>query len=203
MTRTQSTQLGDRFQLALQLALDVHRQDRRKVSGVPYFAHLMSVCSLVLNDGGSEEEAIAALLHDTLEDHPAEVTREDLERDFGGRVRRLVEICTDTPADYAGGERPEWHGRKRAYLDHVRCTPAADLRVPLADKLDNARSVLADYRQVGDNVWSRFTVGKEGQLWFYREAVAAFRTAGVDSPLLEELARVVREIERMAGLTAG
>jgi (p)ppGpp synthase/HD superfamily hydrolase len=194
-----ATQLGERFQQALQLALRVHGQDQRKVSGIPYFAHLMSVCARVLNDGGSEEEAIVALLHDTLEDHPQEVTRAGLEAAFGPRVRRLVEVCTDTPPDYTGGPRPEWHGRKRAYLQHIRSTPAADLRVPLADKLDNAHAMLADYRQGGETIWSRFTVGKEGQLWFYREAVAAFRHTGIASPMLDELARVVAELERAAG----
>jgi (p)ppGpp synthase/HD superfamily hydrolase len=197
MTPTQPTQLGEDFQQALQLALRVHGQDRRKVSGIPYFAHLMSVCALVLNDGGSEEEAIVALLHDTLEDHPLEVTRAGLEAQFGPRVRHLVEVCTDTPLDYAGGPRPEWHGRKRAYLNHIRSTSPADLHVPLADKLDNARAILADYRQGGEAIWARFTVGKEGQLWFYREAIAAFRATGIESPMLDELVRVVAELERV------
>jgi (p)ppGpp synthase/HD superfamily hydrolase len=183
----------------LNLALQVHGSDRRKVSGVPYFGHLMSVCALVLNDGGSEDEAIAALLHDTLEDHPREVTRRQIEDQFGSRVRHLVEVCTDTPLDYAGGPRPEWHGRKRAYLEHIRCTSAADLRVPLADKLDNARAMLADYREGGEAIWSRFTVGKEGQLWFQHSAVAAFRHAGVCSPMLDELERVVAELKRVTG----
>lgn len=192
-------QLSDRFQTALAFAFRVHGQDRRKGGPTPYFAHLMSVCALVLSDGGNEDEAIAALLHDMLEDHPREVTRADLERLFGPRVRYLVEVCTDTPPDYTGGERPPWHGRKGAYLDHIRATPPADLRVPLADKLDNARSVLADYQRLGDDLWAIFTVGKEGQLWFYREAVGAFRHAGVRSPMLDELERVVEEIERVAG----
>lgn len=191
------TQLGDRFEQALHLALRVHGQDLRKNSGVPYISHLLSVCALVLGDGGGEDEAIAALLHDTLEDHPLEVSRAQLEELFGPRVRHLVEVCTDTPADYRGGPRPEWHGRKRAYLDHLRSTPPADLRVPLADKLDNARSVIADFRQLGDALWPRFTVGKEGQLWFYRQAVIALQQAGVRSPLLEEFARVVDEMERI------
>ena len=192
-------QLSDRFGSALAFAFAVHGQDRRKGSPTPYFAHLMSVCALVLSDGGDEDEAIAALLHDTLEDHPREVTRAELVGRFGPRVRHLVEICTDTPPDYAGGERPPWHGRKRAYLDHIRATPPADLRVPLADKLDNARSVLADYRQRGDDLWAIFTVGKEDQLWFYRASVTAFRAAGVRSPMLDELDRVVGEIERVSG----
>ncbi len=192
------TRLTDRFGAALQLALQVHGQDWRKASPVPYLAHLMSVSALVLGDGGDEDEAIAALLHDTLEDHPQEVTRSDLEEKFGARVRHLVEICTDTPVDYIGGERPEWHGRKRAYLEHIRHTPPADLRVPLADKLDNTRALVADYRQLGDKLWSRFTAGEEHQLWFYRSAVAAFQHAGLASPMLAELDRSVEELERLA-----
>ena len=191
------TQLGDQFRAALALALLVHGPDRRKVSGVPYFAHLMSVCALVLSDGGSEDEAIAALLHDTLEDHPREVTRQQIEDRFGPRVRHLVEIWTDTPVDYAGGPRPEWHGRKRAYLEHIRCTAAVDLRVPLADKLANTRAILADYREGGDAIWSRFTVGKEGQLWFLRTAATSFHQASVHGPMLDELDRVVAELERV------
>ncbi len=191
------TQLGDRFEQALHLALRVHGHDLRKQSRVPYMAHLLGVCALVVGDGGGEDEAIAALLHDTLEDHPLEVSRAQLEETFGPRVRHLVEICTDTPVDYTGGPRPEWYGRKAAYLDHLRVTPPADLRVPLADKLDNARSILADYRQVGEPLWPHFTVGKEGQLWFYRQAVAAFQQAEMSSRLLEEFARVVDEMERI------
>lgn len=186
--------LSERFAQALQLAWRVHRADRRKVSGVPYLGHLLNVCGLVINDGGDEDEAIAALLHDTLEDHPEAVTREQLGHWFGPRVRHLVEVCTDTPPEYAGGPRPEWHGRKRAYLDHLRRTPAADLRVPLADKLDNARALLADYRLAGDAIWSAFNAGKADQLWYYGEVVAAFRAAGVEGAMVEELARVVEQM---------
>ena len=191
------THLGGRFEQALHLALRVHGQDLRKQSRVPYMTHLLSVCALVLGDGGDEDEAIAALLHDTLEDHPLEVSRAQLEGLFGPRVRRLVEVCTDTPADYAGGPRPEWHGRKGAYLERLRVTPPGDLRVPLADKLDNARSILADYRQGGEALWARFRGGKEGQLWFYRQAVTTFQQAEMSSRLLEELARAVAEMVRI------
>lgn len=190
--------LTERFHKALELALLVHGRDTRKASNIPYFAHLMSVSSLVLSDGGSEDEAIAALLHDTLEDHPGEVTRDQIQAWFGTRVCQLVEICTDTPEDYEGGEKPQWLERKLAYLAHLKDAQPEDLRVPLADKLDNARSILSDYRLLGDKLWERFHAGKDDQLWFYSSAYSAFCAVGVTSPMLDELGRVVEAWEKLA-----
>jgi (p)ppGpp synthase/HD superfamily hydrolase len=190
--------LTDRFLEALAFAHKVHLDDTRKGTSIPYLAHLLSVCGAVLADGGDEDEAIAALLHDTLEDHADTVSREELARRFGERVLVLIEVCTDTPADYRGGPKPPWRQRKTAYLEHLRRTPAADLRVSVADKLDNARALLADYRELGEALWSRFNAGREEQLWYFRSLVDGFRYAGVRSRLLEELDRVVTELERLA-----
>src|SRR3954469_10669445 len=100
------TGLSERFNEALILAASLHRHDVRKGTSIPYIAHLLGVCELVLTDGGDEDEAVAALLHDALEDHPDQVSAFDIEQRFGSRVRRIVEGCTDTPSDYQGGERP-------------------------------------------------------------------------------------------------
>jgi (p)ppGpp synthase/HD superfamily hydrolase len=157
---------------------------------------------LVLANGGSEEQAIAGLLHDSLEDHPEKVSAADIEQRFGPRVMKLVVACTDTPADYIGGPKPPWRDRKIAYLDHIRSAGPKGSIVSLADKLDNARAIVADYRQLGDALWSRFSAGKDEQLWYYQELVVAFWQAGIRNPMLDELERLVNELKRMAGNAA-
>ncbi len=189
--------LSDRFLEALAFAHRVHGNDTRKGTSIPYVAHLLSVCGSVLADGGDEDEAIAALLHDTLEDHADTVSRAELGQRFGERVLALVDVCTDTPADYRGGPKPPWRQRKAAYLEHLRRTPASDLRVAVADKLDNARAVLADYRDLGEALWPRFNAGREEQLWYFRSLVDDFRHAGVTGWLVDELDRTVSELERL------
>jgi len=185
-----------RFLDALTYAVELHGADVRKGTTIPYTAHLLSVCSLVLVDGGSEDEAVAALLHDALEDHPEVASREMLSRRFGRDVLAIVEACTDTPADYEGGPKPPWRERKIAYLEHIRVASPSAKRVSLADKLDNARSMLADYRQIGDGLWSRFNAGREDQLWFFRSLVAALRAAGEAGFLIQELDDAVTQLER-------
>lgn len=185
-----------RFLDALSYAVELHGADVRKGTTIPYVAHLLSVCSLVLVDGGSEDEAVAALLHDALEDHPEVASREVLSRRFGRDVLAIVEACTDTPVDYEGGPKPPWRERKTAYLEHIRVASPSAKRVSLADKLDNARSMLADYRQIGDELWSRFNAGREDQLWFFRSLVAALRAAGEAGFLVEELDDAVTQLER-------
>jgi len=192
-------QLTARFRDALTFAAEVHAGDVRKGAPVPYIAHLLSVCSLVLMDGGDEDEAIAALLHDTLEDHPELVTRPDLERRFGRRVRELVEACTDTPPDYAGGPKPPWRERKLYYLQHLASAPPEDLRVVLADKVDNARSVLTDYLRLGENLWSRFNAGREEQLWLYRTLLDTLTARRPPGRLLKQLTCYVADLEKEAG----
>src|SRR5437868_15522197 len=118
------TGLSERFNEALMLAASLHRDDVRKGTSIPYIAHLLGVCELVLSDGGDEDEAIAALLHDALEDHGDKMSSSDLEQQFGPRVRRIVEGCTDTPAEYRGGPKPEWRPRKEAYIAHLASVPA-------------------------------------------------------------------------------
>jgi len=188
-----------RFLDALDYVVRLHGADVRKGTSVPYAAHLLGVCALVLLDGGTEDEAIAALLHDALEDHPRETSREIIAKRFGEKVLAIVEACTDTPTDYKGGDKPPWRPRKEAYLKHLEKASPEQLRVALADKLDNVRSVLADYRQIGEPLWKRFNAGKQDQLWFFRRLIEVFRTAGAEGFLILEFKRTVSDLEREAG----
>ncbi len=183
---------------ALAYAIWLHGRDARKQTDVPVLAHLLSVCALVQQDGGGTDEAIAALLHDSLEDKPGETTPALLTELFGERVRDLVVLASDTPSDYTGGAKPDWRKRKERYLEHIRHASPADLRVPAADKVDNVRAILADHQRVGESLWQRFNAGKADQLWFYSTALAAFKEAGFRGPLLDELERVVGELVRRA-----
>jgi (p)ppGpp synthase/HD superfamily hydrolase len=185
--------LSARFEEALILAVRWHAGQMRKETTIPYIAHLLGVASLVLEQGADEDEAIAALLHDAVEDQGGMVALGEIRRRFGDRVAEIVAGCTDawtTP-------KPPWRERKGAYIAHLRQASASVRLVSAADKLHNARSILADYRVLGDALWSRFNGGKAGTLWYYRALVETLRS--IDStPLVEELARVVSEIERLA-----
>jgi len=185
--------LGARFEEALQWATQLHSDQKRKGTETPYVSHLLSVASLVLEDGGDEDEAIAALLHDAVEDQGGLETREEILRRFGERVTMIVDGCTDSTVI----PKPPWRERKESYIASVRRASPEVLRVSTADKLHNARSILMDYRRRGDAVWERFKGGKSGTLWYYRTLVEAFEQAG-GSPMAKELDRVVSEIERLA-----
>lgn len=185
--------LSDRFRDALGYALELHRDQRRKGTQVPYVAHLLAVSAIALEHGASEDEAIAALLHDAVEDQGGQATLAEIRRRFGEEVAAIVEGCTD--ADTL--PKPPWRARKEAYIAHVRGAPQSVRLVSCSDKLHNARAILADYRVMGDNLWSRFTGAREGTLWYYRSLVEAYREHG-STPLVEELDRVVTELERLA-----
>src|SRR5512147_682937 len=188
--RDPTLSLSPKFTEALLFAGELHGRQRRKGSGIPFMAHLLGVASIVLEDGGDEEEGIAALLHDAVEDHPREgkTEKEILER-FGARVHRVVMGCTDT--DPAGGRKGSWESRKKKFIDHLRHEADPDvLLVAAADKLYNARSIINDMRLVGDEVWSRFSVPKEKTIWYYQEVTQALKEQLPRSP-----ARLVRELE--------
>jgi (p)ppGpp synthase/HD superfamily hydrolase len=184
---------------ALELAFRLHGHDARKKSNVPVMAHLLSVCALVQLAGGSEEEAMAALLHDAREDKPKELSREQISQQFGEKVLNIIEISSDTPPDYAGGPKLPWRIRKEAYIEHIYKTDPALLRVTVADKIDNVRAILADLRSLGNEVWEKFNAGKEDQLWYYTSCVKAFDAAGFKGPLLEELRKLVAQLIKKAG----
>ena len=160
----------------------------------------MGVAALVLEDGGDEEEAIAGLLHDALEDCAEDISGEDLEEQFGLRVRELVEACTDTPLDFEGGRKPSWKARKEAYIERIQ-RGKMPLRVSLADKVHNVRCLLRDHRLEGEAVWDRFSAAKGETLWYYRALAVAYREGGAVGFLIEELERTVDEIETRASQT--
>jgi len=182
-----------RFDLALQFASGLHHQQARKGVSIPYVAHLMGVCALVLEAGGDENQAIAALLHDAVEDQGGLATLETIRHLFGQRVAAAVESCSDSTASDPTQKLP-WRERKDKYLEHLRSANKDSLIVGAADKLHNARVVLADYRQIGEELWSRFSVPKAEQLWYYSALVEAFKQTTAPNVLVSELERVVKEL---------
>jgi len=192
---TKGPRLTERFEEAFELACDLHRNQPRKSTKVPYISHLMSVAALVLEDGGDEDEAIAALLHDALEDAADRITAEDIQRRFGPKVRTMVEACTDTEPGFAGGEKSHWRSRKDAYIQKVKSADGTH-RVSLADKVHNVRCILRDYRADGEAVWDRFKGARDGTLWYYLELAKAYRAAGATGYLMEELEEAVGRLKR-------
>jgi (p)ppGpp synthase/HD superfamily hydrolase len=184
---------GKKFEEALEYAARVHRDQTRKGTRIPYVTHLLAVASIVGENGGTEDEVVAALLHDAPEDQGGEARLADIRERFGEEVAEIVAGNTDTYED----PKPPWRERKEAYLARIACEPDPVRLVSTADKLHNARSVLADLRAVGDALWARFNGGKEGTLWYHRALVMAFAAAGPNA-VVEELDRVVGEIERLA-----
>ena len=187
-------QLSARFDDALRYAHDVHREQVRKGNGSPYFGHLLGVASIVLDDGGTEDEAIGALLHDAAEDHGGRERLEDIRTRFGDAVARIVEDATDS---WETPKQP-WLERKRAYVDHARTLQPSSLRVAAADKVHNAYAILRDLRNVGDEVWDRFNARADDVVEYYEDLVRAFREAG-GGKLVNELERIVKGIQREMG----
>ena len=183
---------GQRFSEALAFAVEAHRTQRRKGSETPYIAHLMSVSALVIEDGGSEDEAIAALLHDAAEDQGGEPMLEEIGQRFGSDARRIVAACSDT----FEMPKPEWRLRKEDYIAAVAGKQRDEIRVSLADKLHNARSILFDLRALGDDLWSRFSADRESVVWYYRALATEF-TKLEAGPMADELERVVADIEAL------
>jgi GTP pyrophosphokinase len=190
--------VGKRFRDALVWAAELHEEQRRKGGSVPYVAHLLGVASIVLEHGGDEDQAIGALLHDALEDQAHRMSPGEIRERFGERVERIVEACTDgDPEEQKDRDHARWRARKQKYIAEIATKPEEALLVSMADKLYNARAILEDYRELGDALWSRFTTGREGNLWLYRELLNAFRPRA-ENRLWHELDRTVAEIERLA-----
>ena len=182
----------EKFEDALVYAAQLHRDQTRKGTGVPYVTHLLAVAAIVGESGGTEDEVISALLHDAPEDAGGEAQLAEIRARFGDGVANVVAGCTDT---YERA-KPPWRARKEAYLEHLAGAPPSVRLVSAADKLHNARAVLSDYRAVGEDLWDRFNGGREGTLWYYRAVAEAL--AG-DGPVADELGRVVAALERAAG----
>lgn len=189
--------LGDRFLDAFRFALEKHKDQRRKGKPVPYIEHLMGVCSLVLEFGGDEDQAIAALLHDAVEDCGGEPVEDEIRALFGVRVAQIVHECTDSWVIDQTQKKP-WLERKQAYLAHVPKISKDARIVSIADKLHNVRAITSDLRQHGMDTFGRFRGGREGTLWYYQSLVSEFGKQGRD-PLLDELGRAVEELAGLVG----
>lgn len=208
MHMTKPTILTDRFDRALLYATHVHGGQIRKGSSTPYIAHLMAVSATVLEYGGDEELAIAALLHDCVEDQGGEGRLEDIRNRFGKRVAKVVMACSDSLANTSAGEpKKKWRERKEAYLKHLAKAETDVLRVSLADKVHNARAILRDLRKpgVGGRVWKLFSAPKDESLWYYRSLADTFCDLAEDrfdgelgamKQLAFELRDIVKELER-------
>ena len=193
MTHSGTARLGPRFDGAFLFAAEKHAAQTRKRTDVPYISHLMSVAALVLEAGGDEDQAIAALLHDVVEDCGGEPMLEEVRGRFGDRVAKIVQGCTDAYAV----PKPPWKKRKLDYLELLRSADDDIRLVSAADKLHNVRTILTDYRREGDSVWDRFSGRRDGTLWYYRAVLEVLR-AGRPNRLVDELQRVVTELESLA-----
>ena len=168
----------------------LHANQTKKGTDIPYLAHLLGVASIALEHGADEDEAIAALLHDAIEDQDGDATRKEIHRLFGRKLVDIVNGCTDCDVE----PKPPWKERKKTYIAHIKdASPSVHL-VSAADKLHNARTILKDYRSLGDALWDRFNGGKKGTLWYYRSLVGVFMSV-YPKPIVDELEWVISEIE--------
>ncbi len=185
-----------RFQDALIYAAQLHAKQARKGTNIPYISHLLGVASIALEHGADEDEAIAALLHDAIEDQGGDVTRQEIRRRFGDRVTEIVDGCTDAEVM----PKPPWRERKETYIQHLALASPSVRLVSASDKLHNARAILLDYHVFGEALWQRFTGGRDGTLWYYRALADAYRVYD-STPLVDELGRTVAELERLTSQT--
>ncbi|MEO7725057.1 MAG: HD domain-containing protein [Chthoniobacterales bacterium] len=185
--------LSPKFEEALIYATRVHAGQMRKKTRVPYIGHLLGVTAIAMEYGANETEAIAALLHDAVEDCGGVPRQREIEEIFGPAVGEIVAGCTDSDQE----PKPPWRERKEKYIAHLASASASIWLVSAADKLHNSQAIVHNLRAEGDAVWTRFKGGKEGALWYYRALVTAFRRHG-DSALINELDRVVTQMEDLA-----
>jgi (p)ppGpp synthase/HD superfamily hydrolase len=188
------------FERALGFATQLHARQTRKQTDIPYISHLIAVAGLVLENGGGRDEAIAGLLHDSIEDCGADYPggvgelRGELEAEFGPAVRCIVEGCTDAESV----PKPPWRERKTHYIAHLEHAPEQVLLVSCADKLHNARAIVADLRVMGDALFDRFNGGRDGTLWYYESLAEVFERKG-PAHLAGELRRTVDTMKTLAG----
>jgi len=190
-----SWRYSERIIAALVAAAQIHGTQVRKGTSIPYLSHLLGTCAIALDYGANEDEAIAALLHDAIEDgQPTEAARATV-WGFGEEVGRIVEGCTDADTH----PKPPWRERKEAYLSRLSSEDRSILLVSASDKLHNARSIVRDLRVVGEALWKRFSVPKDQTLGYYRSLVTAYRGNPAHTPaLIDELDRTVTEMETLA-----
>ena len=183
--------ITQRFKSALALALDLHRLQLRKGTNIPYASHLLAVTALVLEHGGTEDQAIAAALHDAVEDQGGQATLDRIWSEFGPHVARLVEALTDADTT----PKPPWRERKEIYVARIASMPEDAVLVALACKVHNARTILADVRAHGSATWDRFKGGRDGTRWYYRALVTEMRKRGTGG-LMNELEELVGGMEK-------
>jgi (p)ppGpp synthase/HD superfamily hydrolase len=186
---------GERFLMALRIAAQLHATQTRKGTQIPYVSHLLGACAIALEHGADEDEAIAALLHDSIEDvEPTDEVRATVAW-FGPWVLAIVEGCTDADVH----PKPPWRARKEAYLRHLASADASTVLVSASDKLHNARTIVSDLHAVGPAVWDRFNASRVETLWYYGALVNAYRANGrAPLALVDELERTVRELAQGA-----
>ena len=190
--------LGPRFLRAFLFAAEKHKHQTRKASSIPYIGHLMGVASLVLEAGGDEDLAIAALLHDVVEDCGGAPMLKEVRRRFGTRVAKVVDGCTDSDTD----PKPPWRERKEKYIERLKTEDADTRLVSAADKLNNVRSILSDYRAIGGEIWSRFSGGRDGTLWYYRTLLDEF-SRHEPNRITRDLKLAVYELESLVAGGSG
>ena len=186
--------LSPNFEDALIYATQAHCDQTRKKTGIPYIAHVLGVTAIALEYGANETEAIGALLHDTVEDCGGAERLRDIQKRYGDDVAKIVDGCTDTDEI----PKPPWRARKEAYVAHLKDSDTSTRLVSAADKLHNTRAILADLRRHGPKVFERFSGKKEGTLWYYRALVVAFRRHRDHADLIDELDRVVTQVEKLS-----
>jgi len=196
--RDRAVRLGPRFHRAFVFAAKKHDGQTRKTSSIPYLAHLIGVASLVLEAGGDEDLAIAALLHDVVEDCGGEPVLKEVRRRFGRKVAQIVDGCTDAYAI----PKPPWRERKEGYIRRLKKEDSDTRLVSAADKLNNIRSILSDYRTIGESVWSRFNGGREGTLWYYRTLRDEFLRKNRNR-ITRDFDLAVQELESLTGGSVG
>jgi len=187
---TADPRLSGRFVDALRYAAELHSNQVRKGGDIPYIGHLLSVAALVLEAGGTETQAIAALLHDAAEDQGGAAVLAEIERRYGPEVAAIVGECTDTVET----PKPPWRERKQNYIAHLHSASDDAVLVSLADKLDNARAILRDVRGIGSALWERFSVSDpQLHLWYYRSLLGVYQSRN-HTWLVDELRRVLHEL---------
>lgn len=199
MNKTERAAFHPEFERTLAFATRLHARQIRKEAGIPCISHLIAVAGLVLENDGDRDQAIAGLLHDSIEDCPKDypggvrALRANIERKFGGKVLGIVEGCTDAETI----PKPPWRERKERYIAHLDDAPAEVLLVSCADKLHNARAIVADLRVMGNALFDRFTGGREGTLWYYESLAESFCRRGPEH-LSAELTRTVETMKLLA-----
>jgi (p)ppGpp synthase/HD superfamily hydrolase len=191
--------LSEKFSRALTYMAELHRNQKRKGTRIPYVGHLLEVAGIVIEYGGNEDQAIAALLHDAVEDQGGPKTRKEIRKKFGEKMATIVDWCSDTDKK----PKPPWRERKETYLRQIARAPESAILVTAADKLQNIRAITRDYRTIGNRLWKRFSGGKSGTLWYHRALVEEYKKTGADARIIAELDRAVSELEKLVGRWTG